>query len=206
LTVRGDSAQQESACFSRIVKDLTLFCKNSPCERDPNSRSFFIPVRRVWTDYHVIVLKDIRDHVFLLEIFSRLFSKWSVSSSRVRHDSCLPVRCCLSYLENVRFFESRTRSTAFANPERHDHKSPVHVHVVRNSSETKSSLLWKMSAEIALPVKIEFVCVPDDIQYNIHMGSKKHAKVTNKRKRQPRDTTLHLDSDNDDGSNSRKKS
>lgn len=40
--------------------------------------------------------------------------------------------------------------------------------------------------------------VADDIQYNIHMASKKHVKVmTKRRKRKLQDTNLHCDSDNE---------
>lgn len=42
-----------------------------------------------------------------------------------------------------------------------------------------------------------FYFIADDIQYNIHMGSKKHVKVMMKRKRKLQDTTLHCDSDNE---------
>lgn len=42
-----------------------------------------------------------------------------------------------------------------------------------------------------------FCFIVDDIQYNIHMGSKKHVKVMMKRKRKLQDTNLHNDSDNE---------
>lgn len=42
-----------------------------------------------------------------------------------------------------------------------------------------------------------FYFIADDIQYNIHMGSKKHVKVMMKRKRKLQDTTLHCDSNNE---------
>ena len=42
-----------------------------------------------------------------------------------------------------------------------------------------------------------FNFVADDIQYNIHMGSKKHVRVMMKRKRKLQDTTLNCDSNNE---------
>lgn len=51
-----------------------------------------------------------------------------------------------------------------------------------------------------------FYCVTDDIQYNIHMASKKHVKVMKKRKRKHNDTTLNCVCDNDNKCNSHKKS
>lgn len=53
---------------------------------------------------------------------------------------------------------------------------------------------------------IIFFFIVDDIQYNIHMASKKHVKVMKKRKRKFQDTTLHCDSDNEDKPNLHKKS
>lgn len=47
--------------------------------------------------------------------------------------------------------------------------------------------------------------IADDIQYNIHMASKKHVKVMMKRKRKLQDTTLLCDSDNEDKCSSYKK-
>ncbi|XP_022162711.1 tRNA dimethylallyltransferase, mitochondrial [Myzus persicae] len=54
-----------------------------------------------------------------------------------------------------------------------------------------------------LPVYGDYYCddcsrlFSNDIQYNIHMGSKKHVKVMMKRKRKLQDTTLHCDSDSE---------
>jgi len=55
--------------------------------------------------------------------------------------------------------------------------------------------------KIVLPVYGDYYCedcsrpFTNDIQYNIHMGSKKHVKVMMKRKRKLQDTNLHNDSD-----------
>ncbi|XP_060837365.1 uncharacterized protein LOC132919642 [Rhopalosiphum padi] len=55
--------------------------------------------------------------------------------------------------------------------------------------------------KIVLPVYGDYYCedcsrpFSNDIQYNIHMGSKKHVKVMMKRKRKLQDTNLHNDSD-----------
>ncbi|XP_015366387.1 PREDICTED: tRNA dimethylallyltransferase, mitochondrial isoform X1 [Diuraphis noxia] len=54
-----------------------------------------------------------------------------------------------------------------------------------------------------LPVYGDYYCddcsrlFSNDIQYNIHMGSKKHVKVMMKRKRKLQDTTLHSGCDNE---------
>nr|QUH22250.1 tRNA dimethylallyltransferase [Megoura viciae] len=54
-----------------------------------------------------------------------------------------------------------------------------------------------------LPVYGDYYCddcsrpFSNDIQYNIHMSSKKHVKVMMKRKRKLQDTTLHCDNDNE---------
>lgn len=51
-----------------------------------------------------------------------------------------------------------------------------------------------------------FTLVADDIQYNIHMASKKHVLVMKKRKRKLQDAAPHGNSDGENTLNSRKKS
>ncbi|XP_025416630.1 uncharacterized protein LOC112687878 isoform X2 [Sipha flava] len=63
---------------------------------------------------------------------------------------------------------------------------------------------------VALPVYGDYYCndcsrlFSNDIQYNIHLTSKKHARVMKKRKRKLQDITLNCDSDDEDKSKTHK--